>query len=261
MRLALILSALLLTPLCSQGVPPAFLAKPPESVEDGGQDSVDSDQEAPQVIHVQVEWIELPHETLTDLLLYHPLKTAAATELRMELQKLVKAGTAKVLETQMVVARSGERGMAESIAEFIYPTEYNETTMAKYEKEGGKLVEVSREVKGRITPTSFETRNIGSTLEIEATLVDSNRNIELRLSPDLTWQTGRTVWQEFKDENGSLIKVEMPEIYSMHTTTVLTLRDGVHGVAAILSPKDQNGRIDLTRKVLIIVKAASLSVR
>lgn len=262
MRPALLLLLVFTLPaLFAQGVPPPLKDKAAESVEGGGEDPFDPDESALRMVHVQVEWIELPHETLTEFLLYHPLKTAAATEMRMELQKLVKAGTAKVLETQLLVARSGEKAAAESIAEFIFPTEYHETTTAKYEKEGGKLVEVMRDHQGGVIPTSFETRNIGSILEIEPTLGEANKIIDLRLAPDLSWQTGRTLWQEKKDEHGSIIKVEMPEIYTIRATIALTLRDGIHGLAGAFSPKDQNGRIDLSRKVLMIVKADSLSVQ
>ncbi|WP_035611509.1 hypothetical protein [Haloferula sp. BvORR071] len=257
----LLLLALSFPALLAQDVPPPFEDKPPEVVEGGGEDPFDPDQESHQMVHVQVEWIEMPHELLTELLLAHPLKTAAATEMRLELQKLVRAGTAKVLETQMIAARSGEKATVESISEFIFPTEFLETSTTKNEKQGGKLVEVSSEYKARITPTSFETRNLGSTLEVEPTLGDSNRIIDLRFAPDLTWLTGRTVWQETKDERGNLIKVEMPEIYTIRSSSALTLRDGVHALAGIFSPKDDKGRTDTSRKVLLFVKADSLSVR
>ncbi len=264
---SLLLFPLLALPLFAQDVPPPFENKAPAAIVSPGEDKdqeldpFDPTGEAPRMIHVQVEWIELPQETVTDLLLNHPLKTAAATELRLEVQKLVKAGTASVLETQMTVARSGEKATTESIAEYIYPTEYEpvrgipETAAAQKAHD-----EQERELFWPPVPTSFETRNLGSTLEIEPTSSRDNRIIDLRLAPEFSWQTGRTVWQERKDENGNTIKIEMPEIYSLHLTTALTLRSGVHSLAGILSPKDQNGRTDPTRKVMIFVKADNLVV-
>lgn len=258
---SILFSLLFLPALCAQDVPPAFADKPPETAEGGGEDSFDPDQSSFRMVHAQLEWIEVPHELLTEFLLLHPLKTAAATEMRMELQKLVRAGNAKVIETQMNVARSGEKATVESVAEFIYPTEYHESTTTKYEKQDGKLAEVSSDYTGNILPTSFETRNIGSTLEIEPTLDDTGKLIDLRLAPELSWQTGRTLWQEKKDEHGSLIKVEMPEIYMIRTNTAMTLKNGVHGLAGVFSPKDQNGRMDSSRKLLLFVKADSLVVQ
>lgn len=258
MRPYLVLFVVLLPALFAQEVPPPFEDRPPEPA---AEDPFDPDQSAPHVIQVQVEWIDLPHENLTELLLQHSPGTANATGLRMKVQHLVKAGTAKVLETQLLVARSGEKALTESIAEFIYPTEYVDPEAIRRVKEDGKVVEIRNENKGSVVPTSFETRNLGSTLEIEPTLDESGKIIDLRFAPDLSWQTGRTLWQERKDEFGSVIRVEMPEIYTIRTTTSLALRGGVYSLAAVLSPKDQNGRTDLTRKVMMFVKADRLAVR
>ena len=58
-----------------------------------------------------------------DLFLAKPA-SADATELRKQVQDMVSKNEAKVLETQITVARSGRKATSESIHEFIYPTEY-----------------------------------------------------------------------------------------------------------------------------------------
>ncbi len=270
---SILFSLLLTSSLFAQEVPPPFEAKPPAAPsasadtgsgegDDQEIDPFDPSGDAPRMVHVQIEWIDVPHEVVTDLLLYHPLKTAAATELRLEVQKLVKAGTAKVLETQMIAARSGEKATAESIAEYIFPTEYE--ALKGVQPSTGEA-KVAAGVKPSVVawpplPTSFETRNLGTTFEIEPTLGPDNRLIDLRFAPQLVWQTGRTVWQEQKDEKGNVAKIELPEIYSLRLTASLAMRSGVHSLAGILSPKDQNGRTDTSRKVMVFVKADSLAV-
>ena len=77
----------------------------------------------PKQIRVQVEFIEVSHEQLTELL-FAPKVPANDTELRKQLAQLVKDGKAGIVETMLCIARSGQKATTESIEEFIYPTEY-----------------------------------------------------------------------------------------------------------------------------------------
>jgi hypothetical protein len=271
MRLTLLFCALLIPVLSAQDAPPpAFEDKPPEQAQaEPGEDPFDPDLELPKIIQVQVEWIEIPHETLTKLLFMRPKGTADATPLRKELQDLVTAGTAKILDTQIITGRSGEKATVESIHELIYPTSFEpaegpNSVEAPEKQEAAPNPENFKSLAGLITPhtpTEFETRSVGSTLEIEPTCDDKGKLIDLRFAPDLVWHTGNTVWQERKDILGNPLKMEVPEFYALRSVTALTMKDGAYSLAAVLSPKDQDGRADLSRKVMMFVKCDVLTVR
>lgn len=202
----------------------------------------------PRQIRVQVEFIDLSHEQLTGLMSGKP---AGDGELRNQVAQLVKDGKASVLETLLCTARSGQKATSESIQEFIYPTEY-EPALTTEASQSGKAAEGDRTAGP--TPTAFETRNLGSTLEIEPTLGENNRIIDLRFVPDLVYHVGNTVWSEWKSENGDS-SIQMPRMYSLRINTAVTLEDGKPMLVGALSPKAEDGTTDLTRKLMVFVKA------
>jgi hypothetical protein len=225
-------------------------------------DPFDEDVNAPRMIRVQVEYVELSHETLTDLLFLADPPSADATPLRKQVQELVKKGEAKVIETMICNARSGEKALAESINEFIYPTEYEPLTLpGSFEKSPLTDAQDLEKLLNFATPTSFETRNLGTTLEIEPTSGADDKIIDLRLAPDMVWHTGETVWLERKDSLGNISKIQMPKIYSLRNTTALTCKEGQYVLAAALSPKDGEGTTDPSRKVMVFVKCDILVVK
>ncbi|WP_035611513.1 hypothetical protein [Haloferula sp. BvORR071] len=267
MRLPLLFCALMLPVLSAQEVPPASDDKPPQPAE-AAKDPAGPAAEGPKVVQVQVEMIEVSHEALTGLLFMRPKGSADATPLRQEIQEMVKTGKAKILETQIVTGRSGEKCSVESIQELIYPKEYepaeipNNLTLP--EKVGEVNPEIAKALAGLVTPhnpSAFESRNVGSTLEIEPTTDATGKLIDLRFAPNLVWHTGNTIWQERKDVLGNELKIEEPEFYSLRATTALTMKDGAYSLAAVLSPKDQEGHADMERKVMMFVKCDVLSVR
>ena len=223
---------------------------------------LDGGVEVPKMIRVQVEYVELSHETLTDLLFLADPPSADATPLRKQVQELVKKGEAKVIETMICNARSGEKALAESINEFIYPTEYEPPTLpGSFEKSPLSDAQALEELLNFATPTSFETRNLGTTLEIEPTSGSDDKIIDLRLAPDMVWHTGETVWLERKDSFGNISKIQMPKIYSLRTTTALSCKEGQYVFATALSPKDGEGTTDPSRKVMVFVKCDILVVK
>lgn len=250
-------------PLVAQepkAVPPAF-EKAPDT--DGGAtvvDPFDPDAKAPKMIQVQVEYIELSHESLTKLLFLAEPKSTDATPLREQLQELVAKNEAKVLETQIVVCKSGQKATTESLHEFIYPTEYDPPLKEKLEDKlkaqtGGSFP------SNPSTPTAFDTRNVGCNLEVEPTLSDDNKIIDLRLVPEVLWHTGDSIWLETKDTLGNVSKVKMPDFYVIRANTSVICISGQYMLISVQSPKDAQGDTDMTRKVVVLVKCDVLSVK
>jgi len=207
-------------------------------------------------IRVQVEFIDVSHEQLTELL-FGPKVPANDGELRQQVAQLVKDGKASIVETMLCTARSGEKASTESIEEFIYPTEYEPAQMpedVKVKEETEKAKVGPRDFATGPTPTAFETRNLGSTLEIEPTLSEDNKIIDLRFVPEIVYHVGNTIWAEWKDQYGSA-PVQMPAMYTVRVKTRATLADGKTMLVAALSPKNKDGVPDFTRKLMVFVKA------
>lgn len=243
-----------------EAVPSAF-EKAPDS--DGGAaevDPFDPDAKAPKMIQVQVEYIELSHELLTKLLFLAEPKSADATPLRKQLQELVANNEAKVLETQIVVCKSGQKASIEALHEFIYPTEY-ESPLKEKAEDKAKAQAVGSFPSNPATPTAFDTRNVGPTLEVEPTLSDDNKIIDVRLIPEIVWHTGDRIWQEAKDNLGNISNVKMPDFYSIRANTAFTCIGGQYTLVSVQSPKDARGDADMTRKVVVLAKCDVLSVK
>ncbi|WP_265594181.1 hypothetical protein [Haloferula sp. BvORR071] len=222
----------------------------------------------PRMVRVQVELIELSHEQLTDLLFTDEPQSADATPLRKRLKEMVRAGEAKMLETMIANSRSGEKTTVESIEELIYPTEYEPWELPNEVDAPDKpqgLTPSDREALAILvaaaTPTSFETRNLGNTLEIEPIIGANNKRIDLGFTSDMVWHTGDTVWGERKDPSGNVCQISMPDFYSMRMSTHLTCIPGQYNLAGVLSPKNAKGEIDSSRKVMVFVRCQILEVK
>lgn len=244
-------STLLFAPLASaqeHTVPPAF--------ERGGDgESFDPDQALPKLIRVQVEYIEMAHEKLTALLEEKGDSDDAA--LRLKVRDAITAKEAKILETFVVTSRSGHKTTVESADEFIYPTEYEPMEIVEPPTEKAP----PEATKTPFCPTAFETRNLGSSLEIEPTVGENSKIIDLRLEPNMTWHTGNLVWAEDKDTIGNVSKIETPRFYSIKARTSVTCQTGKPLFIAVHSPKSDRGEVDTSRKVMVFVKCDVVTVK
>jgi len=238
-------------------VPPAFEIEDSAGVSE--VDPFDPLITAPRLIRTQVEHIEISHKDLTRLLMQDKADTADAKDLRMKVQAMVDKDEAKILDTQVILGRSGEKQRLESVEEFIYPTEYeppgSETMAADLRKAGVFPYNPA-------TPTAFEVRNLGSSLETEPIRgSDENEDlVDLRFLSELTWHTGNQVWIEMKDSAGNIHKVQMPDFYELTTNASITCISGQYVFVSALSPKNSEGKMDTERKVMVFVKCVVLPV-
>lgn len=205
-------------------------------------------------IRIQVEWIEVDSETATELLKrpesksgaqYAPL-SADATPLRSKLQELVDDGDASLLESTMVVARSGQRAKVESIHELSYPTAFAPAQMSHPTE--GKTVVVGPQ------PDKFETRNIGVTLEVDPVISADGRTIDLNLAPEIVYLTGFETWATHEGQDTEM-EIRTPRIFTVKTTTQLAIRDGECVLMSINTPRDANtGMTDSARRIFTFVR-------
>ena len=209
----------------------------------------------PKMVRVQVEFIEVPHETMTELLA-EPRKGTNDAPLRAKLQELVKEEKAKIIETQMVTARSGQKAASESVHEFIFPTEYNPPEIPISIGAGSPSPRPRTDPR---TPVAWETHNLGSTLEIEPNIAADDKLIDLRVLPRLGYHTGNKVWHE-ETVGKNTLKIQMPDLYKIITETSMSMIAGQPYLMAAVSPKNEKGEADFTKKVLIFVRADVLTV-
>ena len=209
----------------------------------------------PRQVRVQVEYIEMSLEQMTALM-EDPNLSKNDVLLRKRITELTKENKAEILETQILVARSGEKSTSESVQEFIYPTEYEPAEMPSTVKieNGAEEKAQNKELATGPTPTAFETRNLGSTLEVEPTIGANNQYIDIRLAPELVYHVKNTVWAEWNSKYGEA-NIVMPIFYTLRVTTSVTVYNGQPCLLAALSPKDDKGVTDTSRKILVFVKA------
>ena len=106
--------------------------------------------------------------------------------IQMMMRGLNQNTGADVMVKPSTISRSGERSKIEIIREFIYPTEYEPPEVGQVNNNnggggggggGGNVTPA--------TPTAFETRNVGVTLEVEPTVGPDRKFIELSLKPEM----------------------------------------------------------------------------
>ena len=158
-----------------------------------------------------------------------------------------KRGT-DIMTAPSVIARSGETATIEVIREFIYPTEYEppelpnsvgSTSLGGFGDIGGQS---SSFPVTPATPTAFETRNTGVTLEIQPTIGANDFVIDLRFAPEIVEfegfiNYGSPITSAGTDLLGNPTtnvitenRIEMPVFASRRVSTGLTIYDG-HTVA------------------------------
>ena len=112
----------------------------------------------------------------------------------MMMRGLNQKKAADIMVKPSTITRSGERSKIEIIREFIYPTEYEPPELPQQiggvaaslngdGDTGGGGTEIFPVTSA--TPTGFETRDVGITLEVEAVVGPNKKYIELSLRPEL----------------------------------------------------------------------------
>ncbi len=186
-------------------------------------------EQSEKLIYIYMEFIEVDHDEFSDWL-FENVMDADGTPLRNEVQKWIKEGRAEIVESATVAARSGQRAKVESIDEYIYPTEYdppeipNEVTL-----KNGATAPVSA-----ATPTAFETRNLGVTLEVDPVLGTDSKIIDINLAPELVELEGVSQWHHRTEDPRFM--AHMPTFYTQRITTQLTAYDGRYAFLGTTRP-------------------------
>ena len=165
---------------------------------------------------------------------------------QMILRGLAQKKGTDVMSAPSILARSGEAATIEVIREFIYPTEYEppEIPTGGGGGGGGGNDDGGGGGGGGVfpvtpaTPTAFETRNTGVTLEILPTIGENDYTIDLSFAPELVEfegfiNYGSPIQSFATDAVGNPItititenRIEMPVFAARKVKTALTIYDG-----------------------------------
>ena len=171
-------------------------------------------------------------------------------QVQMIMRGLSQKKGADVMTAPSIVARSGEKATIEIVREFIYPTEYEppELPTSVGSSGGGGSSTGGTTVASNVfpvtpaTPTAFETRNTGVTLEVEPTLGEDGYTIDLSFAPEIVdfegfINYGSPIQTTSSDSLGNPViititenRIEMPVFSTRRVNTGLTIYDG-HTVA------------------------------
>lgn len=179
-------------------------------------------------------WLEVSHETLNASLIK---LTDSSSWIGGGLDDEVRKAGARILEERSYPFRSGQRSKYESTREMAVPTHWDQA------KEGVFAI-----------PGAFETWNVGTSVEVDPILSAGGGVLELNMAPPITSFAGRDVFHRVLVDGEWKPNVTMDSFYRMTPTTQLNLPVNIPVLAAVMSPPNEKGWTDPTRKVLLFVK-------
>jgi hypothetical protein len=212
-----------------------------------------AETEMPKHVRIWTQYIEVPHATLSGWL---NGGKPSGHEIHAEAVKLAKEGGAKILETNMVICRSGQRAGIESVREEIYPTEFGPPELTGSVSEPFRVFPSSRNLPELrpVTLSAFETRNTGVTLEVEPTIGSNEAIIDLRIIPEIVTPLRLETWMEHSDQWGDA-SMRFPIYETWRTNTSVMLLSGKFEMAAVISPKAKLPSPLVPKRILIFVRA------
>ena len=167
-------------------------------------------------------------------------------QFQMVLRALSQMKGSDFLSDAHVVTRPGQLAKMEQVREFIYPTEYDPPEIPN--QFGIDSITIIGDGLGPIsgsgsafpatpaTPTAFETRKVGKSIEVEPTVAADNKTISLNVLMDFTDFSGFINYGTPITDSGSLIngqpsvvtpnEILMPVFDAIKETTSITIWDG-----------------------------------
>jgi hypothetical protein len=189
-----------------------------DKAEAGSPNPFDISQSAD--VHLTFEFVEVSLADWNDWLAEHPLKSDA-TELRTTLRTWAKEKRALVFECVTLHARSGQRAKAESIVETTYPVSFEP---AQVPQTLSNLHNVVESPVTAIHPQTFETRNVGVTVEVDPVISPDRKSVELNLSPEIVKRIENLPWPN--EQVAPAFRAETPQFFTAKITTQLTTKPG-----------------------------------
>ncbi|MBT8043711.1 MAG: hypothetical protein KJO79_02070 [Verrucomicrobiae bacterium] len=211
---------------------------------------------AHQHIRVQTSYYEISREAFAKM-----LKGNQTEQPYQKVRKLVQSGQAALFHVSLLTCRPGESTRAASILEVIYPTEYSPPELCHLGSIGGRTSLGNDPLFSKPidkTPTAFETRNVGASLEIMATLMKDGQHIKLMLEQELVSHPRNRLYLDFKDQFGN-IRMSFPGFDSKQVDVTVTLTNKIPKLITAYTPHNKEGTPEPDRKIIVFAKATIVS--
>jgi hypothetical protein len=208
------------------------------------------------MVRVDVLMVSVPEAKALPLIpqLRDPKLMAAAEKALLEMVARKEA----ILEGwPEVTTHSGQRAVSESIVEQRYPIEFDVPSKAAAPDPapaatGSKSpalaandpATVARNISGPI-PTTFETRNTGTTLEAEPVVSPDGTAVTLSTAPQLVRFERYTDFPAGTNDRGEKLSVSQPIFATSKVHIRMSLRDGERHLIHVGKATEDRARIDL----------------
>lgn len=220
----------------------------------------------PVSINVEVQIFSMPRALAVETVLSQPAGTDYATVLK-NVQALVGDNRAALVATPTVTTLSGQRAVVESILEHKYPTEYSQPQIPQTFGGNTRATEPPKKVTKTTTiitqettketttsfpmtpttPTAFEKRDVGITLELEPSINEDHTWISIQVAVSQVALQGTVKYRT--EYNG---EIEQPEFYAKKITSNVYLKNGGVGFLGTIEPDKTLAKgEDLTEVVFI----------
>lgn len=212
--------------------------------------------------------VDLPDASAFTLVpeLRDPRRAAKAVQ---RVMKMIAEKKATLVGWPIITTKSGIRAMAEQLGEFRFAAQYDAPGHATITEvypdsagtPGAPIVPVDPKDSplespkpAKITttdgtqggiPTTFDTRNLGVTLEIEAVLGPDPAFIETNLALQHIRFLGMKKIEIEQKGSGKKTIVEQPQFATNKVTTSLTIKDGDYSLLGVFKLPESPGQIEL----------------
>jgi len=201
-------------------------------------------------IATHLEYISLDHREANRLLRKNWAKRDAG-ELRATLAGMIDSGKAELIDSSYSKTMPGLRTTVESVRQHIYPTEWDPAEIPQKLKMDD--VEI---VPTGANPTAFDTRNIGTTVELEPNVQLDGQQIDVNIAPEIVSFLGnRNVgdpkdWQNLPPE---IKGMAMPDFATIKLSTSITAFNGQMNLLGLFNPPTADG-VDTGKRVMLFIK-------
>lgn len=197
-------------------------------------------EKLPAAAIVILEMIEVDGRMLNDWTLENSLDPTRATPLRRDVQEWIRQDKARIVETAAIHVQHDMRAKTSSVREIIYPSEYRypvktttvtTTDTKKKPKDKTRTTkETTEEVIKGVAATGhvFKMREVGTVLEVEATIDPAGDTIKINLASELVHYFENLEWQAKRDDDIEQFTSPMFEKNAYQTS--FTLQNGIFGL-------------------------------
>jgi len=200
-------------------------------------------------VTIEARYLQMSRETAEDL--FKPEDDLAKVsvvhaEVLKRIRELVRRKEITVIAQPKVTTVSGNTAQVKSVEEFRYPTEFTPVTTASTNSSTQATTGTAI-----LVPGGFETRELGTLLNVTPTLGPDGQTINLTLVPEISAKGEPANRIETTTPDGK-VAVEQPRFRSRQVTTTVQMLSGTTMLLGVADPIEGEDRDQI---VLILLTA------